>query len=269
MLILHPRFNLTGTRGTRLSSDNPNAQNVGKKPEVNLRAVFGPRPYYEWYLMDYNQLEARIMAVVSQDERMLAIFSEGRDMHLETACAIYGPTDGPQHRAHGKTTNFAKQYGGGWAAIKRADPSLPDSECRRFDAAYNVTYPGVIAYGQRMSQEVRRKKYVETLFGYRLYVTEPKDAANYVVQGTAGQLAKRAMIKWYTYLKTNRLDAFLLLNVHDELVLEASQYLTNKATHISALKRAMESSDGFIKTSTPVEVFLATESWDKKEAYIP
>jgi DNA polymerase I-like protein with 3'-5' exonuclease and polymerase domains len=260
--VIHSHFNTARTRGTRLSSNDPNLQNVSKQEHSPLRSLFGPRPGKVWLCCDYNQLEARLMAQLSGDPRLLDVFKNNRDFHAETAGQIYGRKDvSKAERGDGKIVNFAVQYGGGIPALTRktGDPE----KARLFLSAYHQAYPGVKEFGRKQTQECCQCGYVHTLFGYRCWPRNPKDAGNYVDQGTAGQIAKRAMIRCRNWLLAEKIRGYLVLQIHDELVfeLDANEPITDIA---GSLKRLMEQDpSGVITIPTPVEVSLVHESWDK------
>lgn len=262
-LFLFPSFNLVGTTTTRLSSSNPNGQNVSKKPQMSLRRFFGPPKGKVWALIDYSQLELRLFAVASQDDSLLSSFQRGYDFHAYTAAGLYGfdPADAiPSHlRRVAKNVNFGIIYG---AAEDRITATCGDPEA--YDK-YRTQFPGAAAFMDTTKASVEASGCVHTLFGYRLFVRpDPSHkGVNYIVQGTAGDLVKEAM-KDLTDSPNSPLDwdrCRLVLNVHDELVFELDDDPDYLDATLPSLQRIMAAQGEKIGAVTPVDCKVRRTSW--------
>lgn len=230
---LHPRYNPTGTHSTRLSSSDPNGQNISKGKlafieflfdySLSLRDVFGPDEGDEWWSVDYKQVELVTFAYLSQDQKMLKAIEDKVDFHTIMARVIFNlrddetPTDA--QRTLAKNINFGFIYGAGPAKIERTAhmPGLWDRLVRSFS--------GATAFIEKNSREVLKHGFVECAGGYRLFVPEDKPYAgtNYKIQGTAGIIMKRAMIGVYDYLQRAGRPLKLIASIHDELLLQGKR----------------------------------------------
>lgn len=252
---IHTTFNQTGAATGRLSSSDPNLQNIPvRSPRGEaIRRGFVPGPKWVFVVADYSQIELRLMAHMSEDPAFVAAFRRGGDIHRETAAIIFdvpAPEVTNEMRARAKTINFATIYGQGpFALAKQLD--IPQQDAKEFIAAYFERFAGVRAFLDRQVECARDQGYVETLFGRRRYIPEIKDknfntrafgertAQNSPLQGSAADLIKRAMISIHQGLRAQGLEAQLLLQVHDELVFEAP--LAEVDTVRNLVKRGMES----------------------------
>jgi len=250
-LRLHPSLNQVGTRTTRFSSSDPNEQNISKQSEIPLRRVFGPRRNCLLISADYDQLELRILAHLSRDWNLCRAFAEGRDIHQETAdlCGI--------DRQQAKTANYAIVYGGGPKTLARLT-GVPDM-VERFHRAY----PGVHRFMQNCIEQARTRGYITTISGYRLYV--PQDrlyvAANYAVQGSAGDLLKEAMLEVDQALSgydTRKGLPRLIMTIHDELVIECFRDQKDVAFQVG---EAMQRPGHRYGIETPVDLSLIPVCW--------
>ena len=233
---LHTSFNQTVASTGRLSSSDPNLQNIPIRRELgkDIRRGFIPRT--EWQLMaaDYSQIELRLLAHLSGDEAFVAAFRAGGDIHRQTASVIFGvPLDtvSSEMRARAKTINFATIYGQGAHALSR-QLKIEHGEAKAFIETYFERFSGVRQWLDRAVGEAREKGYVETIFKRRRYIPEIHDrnfntrafgerlAQNSPIQGSAADLIKVAMIRILGALETSGLAAKMLLQVHDELVFE-------------------------------------------------
>ncbi|NNG15286.1 MAG: DNA polymerase I [Gemmatimonadales bacterium] len=252
---IHTTFNQTGAATGRLSSSDPNLQNIpvrSRRGEV-IRRGFVPDNGWVFLVADYSQIELRLMAHLSQDPAFIEAFRRGGDIHGETAAIIF---DVPANevtsdmRARAKTINFATIYGQGPFALgKQLDISQQDAKA--FISAYFERFAGVRTFLDRQIELARSQGYVETLFGRRRYIPEIKDknfnvrafgertAQNSPLQGSAADLIKRAMIRIHECLRSDGLRAQMLLQVHDELVLEAPKSEVDQVRTL--VKREMES----------------------------
>ncbi len=252
---IHTSFHQTGAATGRLSSSDPNLQNIPiRTPRgAAIRRGFIPRGGAHFVVADYSQIELRLLAHFSEDESFIEAFRAGRDIHRETAALIFGVAEEQvtgEQRARAKTINFGTIYGQGPFALSK-QLGITQDEAKAFIEAYFARFPGVRGYLDRMVQQARELGYVETLSGRRRYIPEIKDksfnirsfgeriATNSPLQGSAADLIKRGMILLHAALAAERLQAKILLQVHDELVLEAP---LDEVDRVSALvKHTMES----------------------------
>ncbi len=234
---LHTSFNQTVASTGRLSSSDPNLQNIPIRRELgrDIRRGFVPRAGWMLLAADYSQIELRLLAHLSQDPAFLNAFTAGGDIHRQTASIIFGvPVDDvtPQMRARAKTINFATIYGQGAHALSR-QLRIEHAEARAFIATYFERFQGVRTYLDTMIAFAREHGYVQTIFGRRRYIPELRDrnynvrafgertAQNSPIQGSAADLIKIAMIHIHDRLAANGFEAKMLLQVHDELVFDA------------------------------------------------
>jgi len=239
---VHTSYNQTATVTGRLSSSDPNLQNIPIRTELGrrVRRAFVAEAGNMLVGADYSQVELRILAHVSEDPELMKAFAEGLDIHASTAALIYGvPLDEvtPEMRRLAKTVNFAVIYGvSAYGLARQSD--LTQSEARVFIEAYFRTYPKVREYLESTKAEAARKGYVETLLGRRRYFPElagkkrvshaqrgeaERAAINMPVQGTAADIIKIAMIRLHDQLRRENLKTRMILQVHDELVLEGPE----------------------------------------------
>jgi DNA polymerase I len=233
---LHTSFNQTVASTGRLSSSDPNLQNIPIRRELgrDIRRGFIPRP--GWHLMsaDYSQIELRLLAHLSHDPAFVEAFQAGGDIHMQTAALIFDvPLDqvNGTMRSRAKTINFATIYGQGPHALSR-QLGIEHSEAKEFIARYFERFQGVRNYLDSMVAFARENGYVQTIFGRRRYIPELRErnfnirafgertAANSPIQGSAADLIKIAMIRIDNVLRTRKLQSKMLLQVHDELVFE-------------------------------------------------
>jgi len=263
--ILRPHYNPTGTAGTRFSSSQPNGQNIGKNAAVSLRGYFGPtHPFTVWYAIDYDQLELRLMASLSEDTNLQKILAEGGDQHQATADAL------EVSRSRGKAVNFSWQYGAGNKKLAR----MIDMDAQDFSKKMRTAYPRILDFMKASSDIVRRQGHVNTAFGYPLEVSHesPHKGANYRVQGTAGEIVKYAMSDiWDAGLIGDRKLIRLLGNIHDELIFAVHfkslaiqrDLKTQVPQDILDIIGLMEYQGEKIGCATPVSLTLITNTWDK------
>jgi DNA polymerase-1 len=234
---IHTSFNQTGAATGRLSSSDPNLQNIPVRTPRGeaIRASFVPAVGWIFVVADYSQIELRLMAHLSGDPAFIEAFRQGGDIHRQTAALIFGvPAEQvtPEMRGRAKTINFATIYGQGPFALSR-QLGVSQEDAREFIARYFARFAGVREYLDRQVALAREQGYVETISGRRRYIPEIRDrnfniraygertAQNSPLQGSAADLIKIAMIGIHRALEEQRLAARLLLQVHDELVLEA------------------------------------------------
>ncbi len=241
---LHTSFNQTGTVTGRISSDNPNLQNIPVRTEQGRqirRAFIAPEGHY-LLSVDYSQVELRVLAHISQDPTLLEAFRQGQDIHRTTAATVYGiPFEAVTYdqRRFAKSVNFGLLYGMGAFRLAR-DSNLTLAQAEAFIQAYFERFPRVRAYLDETKRLAATQGYLETLLGRRRYFPElqasassrasaiarqraERQAINMPIQGTAADIMKLAMIHVQERLKAARYPARMLLQVHDELVLEVAK----------------------------------------------
>ncbi len=246
---VHTSYNQTGAVTGRLSSTNPNLQNIPIRTEEGRRVRNGFIAGKGNVLLsvDYSQIELRIVAHMAQDESMLAAFKADEDIHATTAAAVYGvelDAVTKDMRRHAKAINFGLIYGmSAFGLTRSTDLTLAESE--KFVKTYFEKFPGVKKYLDGIRQLAAQQGYVETLLGRRRYFPalqgklnqqlknrEEREAINAPIQGTAADIMKIAMLKIPSALEAAGLKAKMLLQVHDELVLECPEKEMEKTAKV-------------------------------------
>ena len=234
---VHTSYNQSGSVTGRIASSDPNLQNIPIRTELGrkVRKAFIAEPGHVLLAVDYSQIELRIVAHMSDDETMLAAFNAGQDIHAATAAAIFEiPIEqvSKEQRNRAKGVNFGLIYGMSAFGLSRyVDITLAEAE--NFVQAYFEQFPGVKNYLDGMKSQAAEQGYVETLLGRRRYFPglknqtnrnirnrEEREAINAPIQGTAADIMKIAMLQVPGALKSAEISARMLLQVHDELVLE-------------------------------------------------
>ena len=270
---VHTTYIQTGAATGRLSSKDPNLQNIPIRDEEGrrIRASFTASPGCRLISADYSQIELVVMAHLSGDENLLAAFREGVDIHRRTAAFIFGIEESlvtPEHRRVAKTINFGVIYGMSAFRLAR-DLGIPNSKAQSFIDAYFTTYSGVARFIQKTITETERTGYATTMFGRRRKIeainsrnkTErqaaQRVAVNTPIQGTAADIVKRAMLLVDASLREKAPEVSMLLQVHDELVFEAPEGSVDKACDI--IRKEMESA---AELSVPLRVSMESAySW--------
>jgi DNA polymerase-1 len=264
---LHTSFNQTVAATGRLSSSDPNLQNIPIRRELgrDIRRGFVAQPGWKFLVADYSQIELRLLAHLSSDAAFVAAFRSGGDIHRQTAAVIFGVDVGDvtsDMRARAKTINFATIYGQGANALAR-QLRIQHAEARAFIETYFTRFGGVRAYLDSQVAYAREHGYVETIFHRRRYIPELRDrnfnirafgervATNAPIQGSAADLIKVAMIRIHDALRSQGMQARMLLQVHDELVLEAPP---NEAETVAGIVR--EAMEGAATLTVPLVVDL-------------
>jgi DNA polymerase I len=259
----------------RLSSVEPNLQNIPiRTPEGRrIRKAFVAPPGWCIVAADYSQIELRIMAHLSGDEGLLRAFTEDRDIHQATAAEILGlPLEAvsSEQRRSAKMINFGLIYGMSAFGLA-ARLGIERSEAQRYVELYFQRYPGVRRYMEETRQQARERGYVETVYGRRLYLNDitarnsalrqgaERAAINAPMQGTAADIIKRAMIEVDRWLSASRIDARLIMQVHDELVFEARRDAVDELTE---RVRELMSSAAQLRTPLKVDVGVG-DNWDE------
>jgi DNA polymerase-1 len=275
---VHTSYNQTGAATGRLSSSDPNLQNIPVRTPrgEEIRRAFIAAPGHVLLTADYSQIELRLLAHLSGDPAFVEAFERGGDIHRQTAAVIFGVREEDvtaEMRARAKTINFGTIYGQGPFALSR-QLGITQDEAKTFIQEYFERFAGVRAWLDATVAEARQRGYVETLFGRRRYITELKDknfnirafgertATNSPLQGSAADLIKIAMIRIHAALPTAGLKTRMLLQVHDELVFEVPEGERTGAAGL--VKREME---GVTRLRVPLVVTIgAGKNWvDAKE----
>ncbi|WP_330925948.1 DNA polymerase I [Candidatus Sororendozoicomonas aggregata] len=236
---IHTSYHQSGTATGRLSSSDPNLQNIPVRTEQGrkVRQAFIAPEGYQLVAADYSQIELRIMAHLSGDKGLLAAFAKGLDVHKATAAEVFNmPLDAvtKDQRRSAKAINFGLIYGmSAFGLAKQLGVSRQSAQA--FIDVYFDRYPGVLEYMEKTKASAREKGYVETLFGRRLYLPDinarngmrrqsaERTAINAPMQGTAADIIKKAMLAVDQWLSASALDARMIMQVHDELVLEVAE----------------------------------------------
>lgn len=271
---VHSSFNQTITVTGRLSSTEPNLQNIPIRTELGrmLRKFFIPKSQ-EYLLIDadYSQIELRLLAHIADDKRMIDGFISGEDIHRITASQVFGVSlelVTPELRKRAKAVNFGIVYGIGEFSLA-SDIGVTRKEAGAYIKSYFEKHPQIAAYLTDIVEKAKRDGYVETIFGRRRYIPElssskamlrafgERVAMNSPIQGSSADIIKLTMVEVSDRLRREGLDARLILQVHDELIIEANKRDAERAAEI--LKDTMEN---VVKLSVPLTVELSCgNSW--------
>ncbi len=272
---VHTSYNQAVTSTGRLSSTNPNLQNIPIRTEEGRKirqAFIAPRGY-RIVSADYSQIELRIMAHLSQDKNLLHAFENGDDIHTSTAAEIFAiPVKDvtKEQRRRAKAINFGLIYGMSAFGLAR-QLNISHDEALAYMELYFARYPVVKTYMQETRKKAKQQGFVETLFGRRLYVPDinssnfqrqsaaERAAINGPMQGTAADIIKIAMLNIDNWLQNTKLDIKMIMQVHDELVFEIAKRDVKKA--IQYIQKHMTES---IKLSVPIVVHVGVgHNWDE------
>ncbi len=236
---LHTSYHQAVTATGRLSSSDPNLQNIPIRTEEGrkIRQAFVARPGYRIVAADYSQIELRIMAHLSGDKGLLEAFAADRDIHAATAAEVFGVALDkvtPDQRRSAKAINFGLIYGmSAWGLGRQLH--IEQKQAKTYIDRYFDRYPGVARYMERIRSQAAEDGFVETVLGRRLYLPEihaqnrarrqgaERTAINAPMQGTAADIIKRAMIDVDAWLAEGEVDAMMVMQVHDELVFEVAE----------------------------------------------
>ncbi len=256
---VHSTFHQAVTTTGRLSSSDPNLQNIPIKTEEGrmIREAFVAPKGFDLISIDYSQIELRIMAHLSKDEGLITAFENGEDIHSATAKEVFGSAD-DQARRSAKAINFGLIYGMSAFGLGKA-LGVTRPEAADYIASYFGKYPGVKIYMDEMKAKAKDQGYVETAFGRRLYLpgihsgrtrmAAERAAINAPMQGTAADIMKLAMINMHDYIKGTGKDIHLILQVHDEVIVECPEKDTKPT--LKALEQIMT---GVTELSVPLVV---------------
>lgn len=260
---IHTTFEQTGTATGRISSNEPNLQNIPVRTDLGreIRKAFIPQKGWLLIDADYSQIELRVLAHLSQDKAMMEAFNLGQDIHTRTAAEVYGvPMEQVtgQMRASAKAVNFGLVYGISDFGLAR-NIGIGVKEAGDFIQTYFSKYPGIRDFMDKAVKEGKEKGYAHTILGRRRYLPELESknynirnfgervAMNAPIQGTAADIIKQAMVLVKQRLQEEKMQANLILQVHDELLLESPPEEVEKASAL--LKETMEN---IVKLSVPL-----------------
>ena len=288
---VHTSFNQLGASSGRISSSDPNLQNIPIRTDIGreVRRAFvadnkSPHRLFDeptfLFSADYSQIELRLLAHLTGDPTLNEAFIQDRDPHRTTAATVFGVSESAvtaDMRRVAKTVNFGIVYGLSAHGLSR-QIGLSYKESSDFIKAYNEKYPNVRAYLEQTPNKARETGYVQTLLGRRRMMPElrntnavvrqeaERQAINMPVQGTAADIVKLAMIKIHHEMQAKKLKTKLLLQVHDELVFEAPQ--SELPVLAELVKRNMEAMGQEVKLSVPLKADLKVgENWGEMESY--
>ena len=264
---IHTSFNQTVTATGRLSSSNPNLQNIPIRSEEGrrIRAAFVPAPGHVFVSADYSQIELRLLAHLSQDPVLVESFQSGQDVHARTAAEIFAvpvETVSADQRREAKTINFGIIYGMGAHRLGRS-LGIPFKTAQQYIDQYFARYSGIKGYMDSVLEEARQRGYVTTLQGRRRYVPDLQSknrqivsaaervAINTPIQGTAADLIKIAMVVIDRRLQQEKLGSRMLLQVHDELLFEVPE---EEIKTLTALVREIMESVAALQVPLEVEI---------------
>ena len=255
---IHTSFNQTATSTGRLSSSDPNLQNIPIRTDEGrrIREAFVSPDGTVLLSADYSQIELRILAHLSGDRNLMEAFRKGEDIHNQTACQVLGAVEGdvePELRRRAKVINFGIIYGMSAYGLSRELGISPGEAAAIIDGYFDV-YSGVSEFSRKTLDQAREKGYVQTLLNRRRYLPElasrnpnirqygERMAVNTPIQGTAADLIKVAMLRVHEELAREIPGARMLLQVHDELVFEVPEAQTQKAASLvsGTMERVME-----------------------------
>lgn len=272
---VHTSYHQAVTATGRLSSSDPNLQNIPIRSDEGrrIRQAFIAPDDYQIVAADYSQIELRIMAHLSGDEGLLKAFADGRDIHRATAAEVFGVTEdevSDNQRRSAKAINFGLIYGMSAFGLAK-QLGIARGEAQEYVNRYFERYPGVLEYMDNTREQAKEQGYVETIFGRRLYLPDirtrnaarrqhaERTAINAPMQGSAADIIKRAMIQIADWLPDSGFDARLVMQVHDELVLEVNAEQANAfATELT--QRMQAAAD--LKVPLLVEAGIGN-NWDE------
>ena len=272
---IHTSFNQTGTSTGRLSSSDPNLQNIPIRTEDGrrIRQAFESSKGYQLISADYSQIELRVMAHLSKDESLIKAFQEGQDIHSSTASEVFEVNIkevNSDQRRNAKAINFGLIYGISAFGLSK-QLGINRNLAAEYMDIYFSRYPGVRKYMEKIKSDAKKIGYVETLFGRRLYLPEistgnairrqaaERVAINAPVQGTAADIMKKAMLAVDDSLIKEKIDAKLILQVHDELVVESNKKDSERVAEI--LTNSMSNA---AKLLVPLDVEIGIgKNWDQ------
>ncbi|MCD5382158.1 MAG: DNA polymerase [Candidatus Pacebacteria bacterium] len=284
---LHSTFLQAGTTTGRMSSKNPNIQNIPVRTEEGraIRGGFVAEEGFELVAIDYSQIELRIAAILSEDEKMLTIFREGEDVHQGVASRVFGVAPDEvtaDMRRRAKVINFGILYGMGVNALRsNLGDETTRAEAQEFLNAYFNTFTRLAEYLEETKEHARQHGYTETMYGRRRYFPGMTSSAPFIraqaermainapVQGTAADVTRIAMVNVYVHLKEKKhlKDVRMLLQVHDELIFEIKEELVATVTPdiVAVMEGVLSERE---RHGVPLKVDVKVgKSWDGMESF--
>jgi DNA polymerase-1 len=266
---IYTSFLQTGTATGRLSSKDPNLQNIPVRSELGrkVRSAFVAKEDYKLVSIDYSQIELRLLAHFSQDAALLEAFNNGVDIHMATAVKLFGEEEAKAKRNFAKSVNFGLLYGMGPKKLSD-ELGIPSKEAKEIIANYFASFPTVKQFLEGIQERVKIDGYVETILGRRrLFDYENangmqkaafmRESVNTVFQGSAADLIKLSMNQIDSMIQEEGLDAFMLLQIHDELIFEIAE---EKVEEISG--RFVHIMEHIFDLNVPLECSVSVgESW--------
>ena len=260
---IYTSFVQTGTATGRLSSKNPNLQNIPVKTALGMRIreAFVAPVGKKLIGIDYSQIELRLLAHFSQDTLLVNAFNEGRDIHLQTAIALFGEAEAPFKRGIAKTVNFGLLYGMGQKKLSDT-LGITTKEAKAIMERYFETFPSVKGYFSRIVEQAKELGYVETLLHRRRYfdfatatpmlkAAYEREAVNAVFQGSAADLIKLSMNKIDAVIRNEGLRVRMLLQIHDELIFEVDEEVAQEYAN-----RFVELMEGIMMLGIPLKTSM-------------
>ncbi len=264
---IHTSYNQTVTATGRLSSSDPNLQNIPVRGDLGkrIREAFIAEDGYLLVSADYSQIELRVLAHLSKDPNLIEAFRRGEDIHTKTANEVFGSLDIPpdEKRRKAKIINFSIIYGTSAYSLSK-ELGVSTHEAKEFIERYFQKYPKVREFLDKTIEEARSRGYVTTLFGRKRYIPEllnpnkniqaagERIAVNTPIQGTAADLMKKAMIEVWREIQKQGFDAKMIIQVHDELVFEVKEEQADQL-----MKMVKERMEGVMKLEVPLVVDIA------------
>jgi len=247
---IYTSFLQTGTATGRLSSKEPNLQNIPVRSELGrtVRNAFVAKKGYKLLSIDYSQIELRLLAHFSKDEALIDSFNQGLDIHMATAIKLFGEEEAETKRSYAKSVNFGILYGMG--AKKLSDElGITSKEAKEIIVAYFEAFPTIKSFLEKIQDSVKKIGYVETILKRRRFFDYEnatgmqkasflRESVNTVFQGSAADLIKLSMLEAESYIKEEQLDASMLLQIHDELIFEVKEEIVQEVAQ--KLKYIME-----------------------------
>ena len=274
---IHSYFNQTNTATGRISSQDPNLQNIPIRTEAGrkIRKAFVSEDGYTLLDSDYSQIELRILAYIANDEKMLHAFEEGLDIHRKTASEVFGiPFDevDSEHRSRAKAVNFGIVYGISDYSLSQ-DLGISRKEAKEYIDNYFEKFSGVHKYMNDVVEKAKEDGYVKTLFNRRRNIPELQNsnynirafgervALNMPIQGTSADIIKIAIVKIFNKFREEDIDAHIIVTVHDEIVVEVKKEEADRVKDI--IKDLMENIDG-LNMDLKVDINQADNWYDAK-----
>lgn len=268
---IYTTFLQTGTATGRLSSKEPNLQNIPVRSELGrkIRRAFIAKDGYKLLSIDYSQIELRLLAHFSQDETLIEAFKRGEDIHLATAIKLFGLEEAERKRDFAKSINFGLLYGMGARKLSN-ELNISSKDAKEIIQSYFEAFPTIKDYIQKVQDDVKQRGFIETLLGRRRYFDYQnasdrekagilRESVNTLFQGSASDLIKLAMLKIDTQIRQKNIDAKMLLQIHDELIFEVKDSIVQEVGE--EFREIMES---IYPLNLPLKCSInIADSWDK------